>query len=84
MFSKDIEENCDTLRELLRALPPSQRSKAARAAAKIEKAFMALQKDHPKDGAVALGAAFAVFMIGARITERAKEGAHDGLIKLVS
>jgi hypothetical protein len=84
MFSKDIEENCDTLRELLRALPPSQRSKAARAAAKIEKAFMALQKDHPKDGAVALGAAFAVFMIGARITEQAKDGKHDGLIKLVS
>lgn len=84
MFSKDIEENCDTLRELLRGLPPSERGKAKMAAAKIEKVFMGLQKDHPKDGAVALGAAFAIYMIGARIVEQAKEGKHDGLIKLVS
>jgi hypothetical protein len=84
MFSKDIDENVETLRELLRGLPPSQRNKARLAAAKIEKAFMALQKDYPKDGAVALGAAFAIYMIGARIVEQAKEGEHGNLIELLN
>lgn len=84
MFSNNIDENCETLKELLRALPPSRRSRAKYAAAKIEKVFMGLQKDHPKDGAIALGAAFAIYMIGARIVEQAKEGKHDSLIQLIS
>jgi hypothetical protein len=84
MFSKDIEENCETLKELLRALPPSQRTKAKYAAATIEKVWTGLQKDHPGDGAIALGAAFAIYMIGARVVEQAKEGKHDSLIKLIS
>lgn len=84
MFSQNIEENCEILKELLRALPPSERPKARRAAAKIEKTFTDLQKDYPKDGAVALGAAFAIYMIGARIVEQAKEGDGKGLIQLLS
>lgn len=84
MFSNDIEANCETLKELLGALPPSHRARAKYAAATIEKVFMGLQKDHPKDGAVALGAAFAIYMIGARIVEQAKEGKHDSLIQLIS
>lgn len=84
MFSNDIEENCETMKELLRALPPSARGRAKMAAAAIEKVFMGLQKDHPKDGAVALGAAFAIYMIGAKIVEQAKEGKHDNLIQLLS
>jgi hypothetical protein len=85
MFSNDIQENCETLKELLRGLPPSHRNRAKRAAAAIEKAFTGLQKDHPKDGAVALGAAFAIYMIGARIVEQAKEGkGHGNLIQLLS
>ena len=86
MFSNDIEENCETLKELLRGLPPSSRHKAKRAAATIEKVFMGLQKDNPKCGATALGAAFAIYMIGARIVEQAKEGGkeHENLIQLLS
>jgi hypothetical protein len=84
MFSENISENCETLKELLRALPPSHRNRAKRAAAAIEKVFMGLQKDNPKDGAVALGAAFAIYMIGAKIVEQAKEGKHDNLIQLLS
>lgn len=84
MFSDNIEENCETLKELLRALPPSSRGRAKYAAAQIEKVFTGLQKDHPKDGAIALGAAFAIYMIGARIVEQAKEGKHDSLIQLIS
>lgn len=84
MFSQNIDENCEILKELLRGLPPSQRGKAQRAASKIEKAFTNLQKDYPKDGAVALGAAFAIYMIGARIVEQAKEGDGGGLIQLLT
>jgi hypothetical protein len=83
MFSDNIEENCETLKELLRALPPSARGRASKAAAAIEKVFTGLQKDNPKDGAVALGAAFAIYMIGARIVEQSKEGKHDSLIQLI-
>lgn len=83
MFSQNIEENCEILRELIRGVPPSQRNKAKRAAAKIEKAFTDLQKDYPKDAAVALGAAFAIYMIGARIVEQAKESPGENLIQLL-
>jgi hypothetical protein len=83
MFSQNIEENCEILRELIRGIPPSQRNKAKRAAAKIEKAFTDLQKDYPKDAAVALGAAFAIYMIGARIVEQAKESPGENLIQLL-
>ena len=85
MFSQNIDENCETLKELLRGLPPSSRGRAKKAAATIEKVFTGLQKDYPKDGAVALGAAFAIYMIGARIVEQAKEkGSHENLIQLLS
>jgi hypothetical protein len=84
MFSDSIDENTETLRELLRGLPPSARSRAAKAAAAIEKAFMNLQKDHPKDGAVALGAAFAIFMVAAHLVEDAKEKPNSDLIQLLS
>ncbi len=85
MFSDSVNENCETIKELLRGLPPSHRNRAKKAAAAIEKVFVGLQKDYPKDGAVALGAAFAIFMIGARIVEQAKEkGSHENLIQLLS
>lgn len=84
MFSNDIAENCETLKELLGALPPSARGRAKKAAAAIEKVFVGLQRNNPKDGATALGAAFAIYMIGARIVEQAKEGKHENLIQLIN
>jgi hypothetical protein len=84
MFSKDIDENVEILRELIGALPPSQRPFAKRAAVKIEKAFTDLQKDYPKNGAVALGAAFAIYLLGQRIVQQAKESDGKGLIELIS
>jgi hypothetical protein len=84
MFTNDIEENTEILRELLRSLPPSQRGKAQKAAATIEKCVMGLRKDNPGCGATALGTAFAVHMIAGKLMEDAKEGKHDGLIKLIS
>lgn len=83
MFTNNIDENCEILKELIAAIPPSQRQYAKKAAAKIEKSFMDLQRDHPKNAAVALGAAFAIYMIGARIVEQAKESDGKGLIQLI-
>jgi hypothetical protein len=84
LFSKDIDENKEILVELMRGLPPSQRNYARRAAMKIEKAFTDLQKDYPKNAAVALGAAFAIYSIGARIVEQAKESDGKSLIQLIN
>jgi hypothetical protein len=84
MFSDSVDGNCEILKELIGGIPPSQRNKAKRAAMKIEKAFTDLQRDYPKDAAVALGAAFAIYMIGARIVEQAKESDGKGLIQLLS
>jgi len=79
-----MSENCETLQELLRGLPPSARGRAKKAAAAIEKVFVGLQKDNPKDGATALGAAFAIYMLGARIVEQAKENPGKNLIQLIN
>ena len=84
MFSDSMSENCETLQELLRGLPPSARGRAKKAAAAIEKVFVGLQKDNPKDGATALGAAFAIYMLGARIVEQAKENPGKNLIQLIN
>jgi len=84
MFSDSIDENVETLAELLRGVPPSSRARAKYAAGAIEKAFTDLQKDHPKDAAIALGAAFAIYMIAQRIVEQAKESDGGGLIQLIS
>jgi hypothetical protein len=84
MFSDSVDGNCEILKELIGGIPPSQRNKAKRAAMKIEKAFTDLQRDYPKDAAVALGAAFAIYMIGSRIVEQAKESDGKGLIQLLS
>lgn len=84
MFTNNIDENCEILKELILGVPPSQRDVCKRAAAKIEKAFMDLQRDYPKNAAVALGAAFAIYMIAQRLVEQAKEkGDHSPLIQLI-
>ena len=83
-FSGDIDADVEVLRDLLSGIPVEARGRAKKAAAKIEKVFMALRHDHPKDPAVALGAAFAIFMIAQRLIQADKESDSQGLIKLVS
>jgi hypothetical protein len=82
MFNDSIENNLEVLRELLIGMPPTSRDKAKRAAVAIEKAWNALHKDNPKDPAVALGAAFAVYTLAQRMLEQKSE--NDGpLIQLL-
>jgi hypothetical protein len=85
VFTNQIDENIEMLRALLAGLPPQHRAMAKKAAVSIENVFTALQKDHPKNPAVALGAAFAVFILAERLCEAPEQGGSDGkLIELLS
>ncbi len=85
MFSDSIDENVETLRELLGGIQPQHRRRAKAAAVALENAFTRLQKDHPKDSVIALGAAFAIFMLAQRLVEAPKQGDSDKrLIQLLS
>ena len=85
MFTDSIDENVELLKSLLAGLPPPHRRTAQKAAVTIENVFTALQKDHPKNPAVALGAAFAEFMLAQRLGEAPEQGGSDKkLIQLLS
>jgi hypothetical protein len=85
MFTNQIDENIETLRVLLAGLPPEHRRRAKKAAVTIENVFTGLQKDYPKDAAVALGAAFAVFLLAERLCDAPEQGGSDKhLIQMLS
>ena len=83
MFTNDIDDNVETLKVLLAGLQPEHRRRAQRAAVKIENIWNALIKDNPKDKAVALGAAFAVFMLAQRLGEAPEQGGNGSDTKLI-
>lgn len=83
-FTDSLSNNLEVVTELLQGVPPSSRQRAKKAAAMIEKAWTQLQKDYPRDPAVALGAAFAVFKFAEKITETGADGSQPGLIQLLS
>ena len=76
-FTDSVAENAEILTELIRGIPPGARKRAQKAAVKIENVFTALQRDNPKDIAVALGAAFAVFKLAQRLAEAKAQGGSD-------
>jgi hypothetical protein len=83
-FTDSVAENAEILTELLRGIPPEARRRAKKAAVTIENVFTGLQKDHPKDIAVALGAAFAVFKLAERLKDAKAQGGSDkNLIQLL-
>lgn len=83
-FTDSIDENVETIRELLGTTPPEARARAKKAAVMMENQFTRLQKDYPRDNAVALGAAFAIFIMAQRLVEAPKEGdGSKGLIQLL-
>jgi hypothetical protein len=85
VFTDSIEQNIELLRELLAGVPPEARRRAKKAAVTIENVFTGLQKDYPKDPAIALGAAFAVFLLAQRLCDKPEESDSDkGLIQLLS
>ena len=83
-FTDSVTENVALLEELLRGITPLHRNQARKAAAAIERTWNSLIKDNPKNPAVALGAAFAVYKLAERLGEK-QEGtsAADSLIQLL-
>jgi hypothetical protein len=73
-FTDSIDENVEILRELLGGIQPEHRRRAKRAAVALENVFNDLKRDYPRDPAVALGAAFAIFLMAQRMVEAPKQG----------
>jgi hypothetical protein len=73
-FTDSVSENVEILRELLGGLMPEHRRRAKKAAVALENVFNDLKKDYPRDPAVALGAAFAIFIMAQRMVEAPKQG----------
>lgn len=85
MFTDSIDDNVELLRELIGGIPPERRRQAKKAAAAIEKTWNDLIRDNPKNPAVALGAAFAIYMLAQRLGEAPEQGGSDKkLIELLS
>jgi len=83
-FTDSVTENAEILTELLRGIPSEARRRAKRAAVLLENTFTGLQKEHPKDIAVALGAAFAIFKLAERLKDAKAQGGSDkNLIQLL-
>jgi hypothetical protein len=84
-FTDSIDENVEILTELLRGIQPQHRLRAKKAAASLEKVFNGLKRDYPRDPAVALGAAFAIFIMAQRMVEAPKQGDKtDGGVGLIN
>jgi len=86
VFTDSIENNIETIRELLQGIPPSERGRAKRAAVQIEKAVSAIMKDNSGSPSVGLGMAFAIYTIAQRLVAQPQEGdkPSSGLIQLLS
>jgi len=86
-FTDSLSENLEVVRELLSGLPPDSRHNAKKAAASIENVIVALRKDYPRNPAVALGVAFAIFKIAEDITRPAEDAdgkTQKSMIQLLS
>lgn len=85
MFNDSLENNLETIKELIQGVPPSERDRAKRAAVAVEKVVTALIRDNQGNPAVGLGMAFAVFTIAQRLAAAPQEGDSDKrLIHLLS
>lgn len=84
-FTDSLAENKELVAELVRGMPPAAQARAKRVAFAFERFFNQQVAENPKDPAAALGAAFAIYELAARITrmERGAEGAGQGLIEVV-
>lgn len=84
MLNDSINENIEMMRELLAGMPAVARERAKRAAVQMEKTIVSIQKDSPKDPAVAIGVAFAVHIVAQRLVEKAADKEADSVIQLLS
>ena len=86
LLNNDIDTTLEQVGELIRGLPPEARERAKYAATVFEHTFQTLRTAHPRDPAIALGAAFAIFTLADRLVKIDNQGEEKGggLIKLVN
>lgn len=81
-FTGNIDDDLNTLRELLGNVPDSRRETARRVAVKVEKVINEIRRDYRGDPVAGLGLTFAVFMIAQQMVEASKAG-ESPLIQLL-
>lgn len=83
-FGDSIDENMDLLKELLGNCTHAQKERAKRAAVKIEKALLAVQKDGKGDAAIGLGLTFAVMLTAQNLVKNESVQEDGPRIQLLS
>ena len=83
-FTDSINDNLETIQQLLGNATAAQKERAKRTAIKIENVVHAIQKDDPRDGAVGLGLAFAIFYIAQNLVESGSHREDGPKIQLLS
>jgi hypothetical protein len=86
LLNKDIDTTLEQVGELIRALAPEAKERAKYAATVFEQTFQTLRTAHPRDPAIALGAAWAIFTLADRLVKLDNQGEEKGggLIQLVN
>ena len=86
LMTDSVKETLEQVGELIRALAPEARERAKYAALAFEKTFQTLRVNHPRDPAIALGAAFAIFTLAERLLtiDADAETKGSGLVKLIT
>lgn len=86
MLTDSISENVAVLETLVRELLPAKRQECWKASAHIERAFNQLRRDNPKNHAVTIGAAYAIYKIAEQLSKASGTDSNDptqGLIQLL-
>ena len=77
-FTDSVGGNVELIAELLAGLPHTARPRCVQAAVAIENVIHAMRKDHPRDPAVALGVAWAIFKIAESLVQPDGDQKSDG------
>jgi len=84
-MNDSITATLDEIKETLSQMPKESRERARHAGMHIVSVFEKMRNDYPTDPAVALGVAFAIFMIADTLIENDAENSEHGkgLIQLL-
>ena len=86
LMTDSVSATLEQIQELLRELTPEAKGRAKYAAMAFEQTFQTLRTNHPRDPAVALGAAWAIFTLAERLIGIDNQGEQQGsgLVKLIT
>lgn len=82
-FQDSCHDSLELCQELLRSMPPTAQKRAKKAAEQLIGVWDRLKVEAPKDPAVAVGAAFAVFYMAEHIINSREGPINDNMIVVV-